>query len=157
MNARTKRGASGKRDGRKSDLARIHMMAAQLKLDDDTYRDMLERITGQRSAAELTVEQRNAVIAELSRHVGDGNRGAARTALPDAPKRVRAELRAMIGKVSALLAERNLPWSYAHGLAQRMFQSQRVEWLRADQLHRVVAALSYDQKRRAARGQEPTS
>jgi phage gp16-like protein len=151
------KGRGGQRDGRRNDLARIHMMATQLKLDDDTYRALLERITGQRSAKGLNDAQRRAVLDDLSRHVGDGNRGAARSALPDAPKRVRKELVAMIGKVGAMLAERELGWSYAHGLAQRMFQTQRVEWLRADQLHRVVAALSYDQKRRAGRGEESSS
>jgi phage gp16-like protein len=145
---RKKRGSGGKRDGRGTDLARIHIMAAQLQLDDDTYRTLLERITGQRSAKDLTDAQRRAVLRELDRCIGDGNRGAARSALPDTPKRVRAELRAMLGKIGVMLAERNIGWSYAHGLAQRMFQTQRVEWLRADQLHRVVAALSYDQKRR---------
>lgn len=148
MSARTNRRGGGPRDGRRADLARIHMLAAQLKLEDDTYRALLERVTGQRSAAQLDLAQRRAVIAELSRLSGDGDAGARASALPDAPKRVRAELRAMIGKVGALLAERDLSWAYAHGLAQRMFQAQRVEWLRADQLHRVVAALSYDQRRR---------
>ncbi|HSX60231.1 MAG TPA: regulatory protein GemA [Tahibacter sp.] len=145
--------ATGK-DPRKTDLARIHMLSAQLKLDDDTYRMLLERVTGSRSSKDLDETQRRDVLRELSRLAGDGDRGAAQTALPDAPKRVRAELRAMIGKVSALLTERKLGWSYAHGLAQRMFQTQRIEWLRADQLHKVVAALSYDHARRAARNTE---
>lgn len=45
-------------------LATIHIAKKQLGLDDDTYRDFLERETGKRSAADLTdVERRKVVLA----------------------------------------------------------------------------------------------
>ena len=51
----------------KSLLAVIHVKKKSLSLDDDTYRDLLERITGVRSAGEMTEQQRLHVIAEMDR------------------------------------------------------------------------------------------
>ena len=51
-------------------------------------------------------------------------------------------------KVRALLADAKRPWSYAHGLAKRMYDVARVEWLDHDKLHRLVAALQVDANRR---------
>lgn len=51
----------------KSLLAVIHVKKKSLSLDDDTYRDLLERITGVRSAGDMTEQQRLQVIAEMDR------------------------------------------------------------------------------------------
>lgn len=48
-------------------LAVIHVKKKSLSLDDDTYRDLLERVTGVRSAGEMTQQQRLQVIAEMDR------------------------------------------------------------------------------------------
>lgn len=48
-------------------LAVIHVKKKSLSLDDDTYRDLLERVTGVRSAGEMTEQQRLQVIAEMDR------------------------------------------------------------------------------------------
>ena len=53
----------------------------------------------------------------------------------------------MLGKVEALLADSKRPWSYAHAMARRMFKVARVEWLKPDQLHRLVAALQINSNR----------
>jgi phage gp16-like protein len=44
-------------------LAAIHVARRQLGLDDDTYREILERETGKRSAAELNERERRKVVA----------------------------------------------------------------------------------------------
>lgn len=49
-------------DDRRRLLAKVHVAKKQLALDDDTYRDVLERVTGQRSAGELDVGQLIAVL-----------------------------------------------------------------------------------------------
>ena len=146
-------------DRRRKDLAAIHVMASkQLRLDEDTYRALLERLAGKRSAADLNTRERMAVLDELRRLVGGGVQRM-RNAVPpvDEPTNVRAELRAMVSKVGAILEEAGRSWAYAHGLANRMFRVQRVEWLTASQLHRLVAALSIDQKRRRVRRVEGVS
>lgn len=140
---------------RRKDLAAIHVIAAkQLRLDEETYRALLERVAGVRSAAELDVRGRIQVLQELRRLTGEGGRRM-RNALPgpDAPQNVRDEIAGMVAKVGAILAEAERGWPYAHGLAVRMFKVQRVEWLKANQLHRLVAALAIDQKRRRSRDQ----
>ncbi len=52
---------------RRSELAAIHTGAKALGLDDSLYRDLLERVTGARSAAGLDGEQRRAVLDEMRR------------------------------------------------------------------------------------------
>ncbi|ALL14282.1 gp16 family protein [Caulobacter henricii] len=44
-------------NGRRALLAKVHLAKKDLRLDDDTYRDILERITGRRSAAECSVRE----------------------------------------------------------------------------------------------------
>ncbi|GGB55250.1 hypothetical protein GCM10011316_29150 [Roseibium aquae] len=53
-----------------SDLARIHILKKQAGLDDDAYRDLLERETGKRSARALSPRERQAVIRALMRLQG---------------------------------------------------------------------------------------
>ena len=65
---------------------------------------------------------------------------------PDEPQKVRDEIAGMVAKVGAILAEIRKSWNYAHGTTKRMLKVHHVEWLRADQLHKLVAALSYQQK-----------
>lgn len=50
-----------------SALSAIHVAKKQLGLDDDTYRAVLVRVTGKRSAGELTEAERNKVVSELRR------------------------------------------------------------------------------------------
>lgn len=138
---------------RAKQIAAIHVLARKrLRLDESTYRDLLERVAGVRSAADLDAAGRARVLAELRRLTGEGARQM-RNAVPapGAPAHVREEISAMVGKVGAILAESGRSWAYAHGLARRMFKVQRVEWLHGDQLHRLIAALEIDQRRRGAR------
>ncbi len=48
-------------------LAKIHVGKKQLGLDDDTYRDMLERVTGKRSAKGLSVTKLELVVTEMEK------------------------------------------------------------------------------------------
>ena len=127
-----------------STLAKIHVAKAQLGLDDDTYRALLARIAGVRSAKDLNTRQIGAVLAEFERlgWVPKSAKKAGRTAPKAAPDR-----QALIGKIEAFLAEAKRPWSYADAMALRMMKVERVEWCDADQLRRLIAALTYDAKR----------
>lgn len=46
-------------------IAKVHVARAQLRLGEDAYRDLLERITGARSAGKLSMQQLDAVLAEM--------------------------------------------------------------------------------------------
>ena len=48
-------------------LARIHIAKKELGLDDDIYRDVLERVTGKRSSNGLSATAQKQVIAEFQR------------------------------------------------------------------------------------------
>jgi phage gp16-like protein len=144
--------AARKFDLRTRQLGAIHAEKKRLRLDDETYRALLLRVAGERSAADLDAKGRADVLRELGR-LNRARTAAEMMAMPGAPKQVREEIAAMIGKVGAILAEGNRGWNYAHALAKRMFHAERVEWLHADQLHRVVAALTFDQQRRRRKAQ----
>lgn len=131
-------------------LAAIHVIAKkQLHLDRETYVALLQRVGSVSSSADLDAHGRDLVLKELRRLTGEGDKQMSNAvALPDAPQNVREEIAGMVGKVGAILAEIGKPWGYAHGTARRMFKVHRVEWLRADQLHRLVAALQISANRR---------
>lgn len=131
-------------------IAAIHVIAQkQLRLDRSTYVALLQRVGGASSAADLDAKGRVQVLRELGRLAGDSDKHMSNAiALPDAPQNVRDEIASMVAKIGAILAEIDKPWSYAHGTARKMFRAQRVEWLRADQLHRLVAALQISANRR---------
>lgn len=127
-----------------STLAKIHVAKTQLGLDDETYRALLARVAGVRSAKDLNKRQIGAVLAEFERlgFQPKPTKKAGRKAPKAAPDR-----QAQIGKIEAFLAEAGRPWSYADAMALRMFKVERVEWLDADQLRRMITALTYDAKR----------
>ena len=139
---------------RNKQLAAIHVLASKrLRLDRDTYVALLQRVGNVSSSADLDQRGRAKVLDELRRLADEGQQQMRNAVnLPDAPQNVRTEIAGMVAKVGAILAELDKSWNYAHGTAKRMFRVQRVEWLRADQLHKLVAALSYSQKRQRSKG-----
>lgn len=127
-----------------SSLAKIHIAKSQLGMDDDTYRALLARVAGVRSAKDLSPRQIGAVLAEFVRlgFQPKPAKKAGRAVPKPAPDRA-----ALVGKIEAFLAEANRPWAYADAMALRMFKVERVEWLDSGQLQRLVAAFVYDAKR----------
>lgn len=73
---------------RKRELGAIHVAKKQLALTDESYADLLERLTGQRSAKELDAKQRSRVIEEFRRlGWGRGGNTAPSPGSPHAPRR----------------------------------------------------------------------
>ncbi|MGH8422340.1 MAG: phage protein GemA/Gp16 family protein, partial [Pseudomonas fluorescens] len=56
-----------RRDPRRAQIAKIHLAANQLGLDDSTYRELLLRITNKDSSAAMSIQERDQVIQELKR------------------------------------------------------------------------------------------
>lgn len=125
-------------------LAKIHIARQQLGMDDETYRALLMRVAGVRSAKDLNARQASFVIAEFER-LGFVAKAAKRQGR--AKPNVAKSRRAVTNKIEALLAEAARPWSYADGMAEHMFKVERVEWLSDDQLQRLMQALIIDAKR----------
>lgn len=67
---------------RRSMIAKLHMARKDLALTEDSYRDVLERVAGKRSAAELRDAQLHAVLAEFKRLGWDAKPAARRAGQP---------------------------------------------------------------------------
>ena len=131
-------------DRRQADLAKIHLGKDQLGLDEETCRAMLRRLTGFDSSRDLDESGRRKVLAYM-RKCGAVFTRPGRTR-PDSVKRP------LLGKIYALLGDR--PSAYAEGILKQMFgcrAPERLEWATPAQLHKVVAALVYDRRRRQKR------
>lgn len=136
-------------DFRRQQLARIHTAKKAAGLDDDTYRALLERVTGLRSSADMDHAQRNAVLQEFARlRMRGEQQEAQKDVYAGRPAADLMKARPMLRKVAALLTQEKRPWSYAHAMAQRMHNVDKVEWLKDHQLHALVSALQIDTNRR---------
>lgn len=72
---------------RKRLIAKVHILSGELKLSDESYRDVLERVAGHRSAALCSDEQLYAVVREFER-LGAGRKRDGRPAA-DTPMALR--------------------------------------------------------------------
>jgi len=125
---------------RNRDLAKIHVAKKQLALSDEDYRAMLWTIGRVRSAADLDAHGRRKVLE----HMRSRGFRPRRTGRP-VPASGREKL---LGKIHAMLAEAGRPDAYGDALAKRIVKTERLEWCTPDGLRKIVAALSYDQRRR---------
>ena len=131
---------------RKNLLKVIHTGRHALAMQEDDYRALLVRTVGKTSAADCTLPELKGVIDALRRLGFTPARGRA------ARPRVAPENRVILDKIGAILADKQLPWAYAHGMAKRMFERERVEWLRPPELYKLIQALTVYQRREAGRG-----
>lgn len=119
---------------------------AFLGWDDATYRATLNRLTGKTSATRCSLEELQ-TVKEYMHTAGFPRQSRKHGRRPSVPK----TREAMLSKVEAQLADAGRPWSYAEGMAKRMFKRERVDWLTTEELTKLMQALDYDAKRRAKR------
>lgn len=138
-------------DRRRRNLAAIHAAKRDLGMDDDSYRMMLREIGKVDSAKDLDAQGLYAVMEHL-RRVGWQRAPRKRVAQhPGTPHNLDSE--AMLQKIEALLADMQLPWSYADAIAKQQKGIERVAWLRnQDDLKAVIAALHVEQEKRRLLG-----
>lgn len=126
----------------KSLRIKVQIARRALRLDDPTYHEILERLTDKSSSTELSAPELVRVVAYL-RTLGwqePAKKPAHRKpAVPGAA--------GYLDKIEALLAEAKRPWSYAGGIAKRMFGVEKLEWLTPEQVRGVMAALIRDAER----------
>ena len=133
------------RDRRRAELAKIHLQAKELGLDADTYRDVLHVVTGVDSAADLDAAGRQRVIRHFNAKLGRGER----TPRAGAPHNL--DNKPLLAKIGALLADGGKSWNYAEALARRICHRERLAFCSDAELHKIAAALIYDQQRRQRR------
>ncbi|WP_048797069.1 MULTISPECIES: gp16 family protein [Serratia] len=119
----------------------IHTGKKALGWDDETYRAVLARVTGKRSARDCSEAELERVVLYMR------DQGFASTAKYGRKPNAAIGKKAVLGKIEALLAEAKRPWGYAEALGKRMFDQQKLEWLTTKQLIAVMNALQYDAKR----------
>ena len=126
-------------------MAKIHIAKKDLGLDDDTYRDVLWRVTGKRSCKNMLIGELEAVIKDME------SRGFTPKAAPKHGKKpsVVGKREPLMGKIHAMLTDMGLHWNYAHGMADSMFKIKRLQWLNDSQLYKLTQALSVHQQREA--------
>lgn len=144
----------GKDAARNTALKAVHASKRQLALDDEVYRDLLERMTGKRSARDLDDAQLRRVLSEMRRlgavqPTQPHPKGRSKPAhYPGTPHNVDS-LPAQIEVVEALLTEMRLSWGYADAIAKRMFRVDRVAWLKdPKEVVAILAALYNEREKR---------
>ena len=144
-------------DRRRSELAKIHLGAKQLLGDDeDAYRDMVEAVTGKRSAGELDADGRRRLLEHLESR-GAKFEPARKSGLKRKPPASPPDTERQIAKIRAMLAEDSLPDAYAEAILRRQCSHPHrvpLQWARSEQLGKVIAALAYRKKRMAKRAGE---
>lgn len=129
---------------RRKDLAKIHLLSKQAGLDDEGRRDMMEHITRKRSCAKMNSFERGKVISHLQNSVPKKTK-----TYPGKPNNI--DRNPQLQKIEALLAEANYPWSYAKGIAKRMFKKEQLEFCSSNQLSGIIAALIKDANKHGRR------
>lgn len=125
---------------RKGLIAKIKVAQKQLALDDDNYRAILLRVTGQSSCADCDLLQLQRVEAEMERL---GFKPTTKS-IGRKPLHV-TDVTELMNKIAVLLKENGKTWEYANGIAQRMFKNNniKINQLNEQQLHKVLIALNY--------------
>ncbi|EBR9919311.1 regulatory protein GemA [Salmonella enterica] len=119
----------------------IHTGKSRLGWDDETYRDVLFRQTGKRSARDCSVsELEKTVLYMRTQGFAPSSRGRR--------PRVATGRKAILSKIEALLADAGRPWGYLDGITERMLGEKKpVEWLDDEQIYKVMQMLIVDAAR----------
>lgn len=130
---------------RNKELGWIHAGKKLLGLDEDGYRAMLEKVTGKRSAAELTGAERGKVLAYIDQHKPKVEKPARR--YQNAPA---LDKKALWKKIDALLFAQGRTRSYLDGnIKTKIAKVDAWEFADVEALKKVIAALSIDANRNA--------
>lgn len=134
-------------DTRKQMLAKIHIAKAQLDLEDDVYRDLLEHVTGLRSCAKMNKQQLENVLTTLEHKGFQSKSRVGRMPLH------LVEHRPMFNKLAILLKNTEKTWEYADGMAKKMFDIEKISLLNTEQLHKLVSAMQIYANRHVSKEQ----
>ena len=137
----------------------VHAAARQLGMDESARRDMLEHVAGVRSTSSLTMDKAQAVLDHL-RKVGAVRPGKPPRNVGEHPGNPRTTRRngALVSKIEAQLADMGLAWEYARQILRRVsggwqqegqLGKEAFEFATPDDLRKVIAALAYEQEKRA--------
>lgn len=137
----------------------IHAAARQLQLPEEDRRALIAgQCAGKTSTTELNLAECDQVLTRLralgaERPRADSERYVGRH--PGYPETCRPGCVARLEKIEAQLADMQLPWEYARVILTHVSKPgqgkgvDRLEWAKAEHLDKVIAALDYEQIKRA--------
>lgn len=127
--------------------ALIHVAKSKTGMTDAEYRAMLSGF-GAASSTELDHTKFDAVMRHFKKlGFRSNNKKAGKSAAAADADPAASQVR-LKKKIQAMATEMHLTRTYLDAIARRMFGVDTWAWLDADQLVKLVAALSYHQKRR---------
>jgi phage gp16-like protein len=121
---------------RRAMLAKVHLAAKELGLDEDARRDVLERVTGRRSSADCDHAQLEAVIREFKR-LGWG----AAPSKKAAPTPLELKARAMWASLWHLGVVNNAGQPALEAFAKRQLRVDRMRWADPGTAYKLIEAL----------------
>lgn len=130
-------------------IAMIHIAKTDLGLDDDTYRDLLERVTGKRSAAELSEGELGRVVDAMRERGFTPKRTGPRSGKPHVRK-----VWALWGQLGREGRLREPGRASCRAFVKRMTNVEDPEWLTPEQANVVIEAIKAWQRRPADSGFE---
>ena len=126
---------------RKKYIVLIHVGKNALGFSDDEFDEIKTARIGVKSCKDMSLDQLRS-LHRLMKAFGwepTPHKSAKASGMNQPAPVVKAM---QLEKISALLADGDLPWSYADGIAHRMFRVERVRWCTPEELQSVIAALA---------------
>lgn len=135
-------------NGRRALLAKVHLAKKDLRLDDETYRDILERETGRRSSAECSVQELEHLVAHfraqgfVPKTVAGGRKGSAVQRGPrPADHPVAKKARALWISLHQLGVVENPSEQALEAFAKRQLGVERMQWMDQGLAFKLIEAL----------------
>ena len=146
-------------------LARIHCLKKELAWSDDEYRDILQGMTGARSAAGLTLTALQMVAEDFAAMVRGKGRPVSRPEPNPVQQewgfiwRAAQEKRPLLRKVFAVCRAMGVGRTYAEGGAKKQSGgvNRKLEMMSYDELYKVAQALANTQRARQAKAPDQVS
>lgn len=139
---------------RNAEIAKIHIAKKQLRLDDDSYRLLLQRVTRKASAGQMSSAERRAVLRELERLGWKLRPAAEAKAEKLAGDEVARKIRACwLDLRDAGMLTDSSERALLH-FVKRMTRRERLEWLSPRDANLVIEALKRWHERGSASGSQ---
>lgn len=141
------------------DRIRIHALKNKVEkvqpgYGDDNYRDLISDVSRGRcdSSKELSERERYQLIQRLQELAGEepAQKPWTKKQYPNRPKNMDkpGESRSdQLGKIEALLTIGKLSWTYADAIAKQMRLADKVQWVKTEDLFRIITALTKKAKK----------
>lgn len=130
---------SQQKNNRNGLLARIHILANELGMNKDDYRDMLEDRTGKRSASDLNTRQLLNTVNHLKNLIDGPTKQPLERNPGESPQMM---------KIKAMLMAGGKSTAYGDGIARKICKVDRLEWVPEEDLYKIITALKKQGQRK---------